>query len=129
MRDLHLPGGGPSRMTWRRLRVLIEGLPPESATWTAIRNATPEDKLDAAAVEARPELGRWSQLEMLVAQLIDAVNRNTDTFIAANSEQNARPEPTDLVRRPGWKPRRGPERQPPTEAAQARLREMLAATS
>lgn len=32
LRDLYRPGGGPSRLTRRRLWVLVRGLPPDSAT-------------------------------------------------------------------------------------------------
>ena len=54
-------------MSWRRLRVLIQHLPPESATWTALRNELSPAELAAQAEKGRPELGRWSQLEQLIA--------------------------------------------------------------
>lgn len=37
LRDLYRPGGGSSRLTLRRLLVLIRGLPPDSFTWLSVR--------------------------------------------------------------------------------------------
>ena len=118
-------------MSSRKLRVLIERLPPESATWTAIRNATPPEDLEKAAADARPEAAPWSKVEMLLAQLIDAVNRGTYVLTLANSKEGAKVEPPEPVRRPGWRPKssRGSDRQPPSERAQNHLMAMLAATS
>lgn len=115
-------------MTWRKLRTLVEGMPPESATWTAIRNATPEDDLAALSQESTPETGPWSQLEMLVAQLIDAVNRNTHSFTMAHSEKGSRIPPPEPVRRPGWRPPATQKAQP-TARALARLDAMLGASA
>lgn len=36
-RDFYLPGGGPGRLSWRRLLVLLQGLPYESATHSQLR--------------------------------------------------------------------------------------------
>jgi hypothetical protein len=36
LRDLRRPGGGPSRLTLRRLLVLVRGLPPDSLTWLLV---------------------------------------------------------------------------------------------
>jgi antitoxin (DNA-binding transcriptional repressor) of toxin-antitoxin stability system len=72
------------RMSLRRLRVLIEHLPPESATKTAMRNAAPADIAAKSSEGARPDLGRWSNLEMLTAALLDAVRANTSVLVAAN---------------------------------------------
>lgn len=110
--------------------MLIEGLPPESATWTAIRNATPESDTADATEEARPETAPWSRLEMLVAQVTDAVNHNTYVLTVVNSEKNAKVQPPDPVRRPGWRPQ-GAKRQaaPSSAAAWAKLDAMLSATA
>lgn len=89
-------------MSWRRLRVLIEHLPPESATMTALRNATPADELERLSRRAKPERGRWSHLEQLVALLVDVQQEHTHAFLLANHGGNGpkprRPEP---IRRPG----------------------------
>lgn len=128
LRDLHRPNGGPSRLTWRRLRTLIEGLPPESATWTAIRNATPVDELADLAEESEPEKAPWSRQEMLTAQLVDAVNNGTYILKLAHSDKGAQVKPPVPVRRPGWRPP-ADQKQPPTAAAMAYLDAMLAASA
>ncbi|KOU30227.1 hypothetical protein ADK53_28870 [Streptomyces sp. WM6373] len=93
-------------MTARRLRVLIQGLPPESATMTALRNALPEVELTQQADEGEPEKGRWSQSELLLASAIDALRRVEYVLICANTDSKAkRPSPPEPVRRPGAAPR------------------------
>lgn len=115
-------------MTWRRLRTFIEGLPPESATWTAIRNATEADELAELAGESEPEKAPWSRSEMLIAQLIDATNTGTYILKLAHSEKGANVKPPVPVRRPGWRPP-ADQKKPPTAAALARLDAMLAASA
>jgi hypothetical protein len=94
-------------LSWRRLLVLVNGLPPESATMTAIRNETPEEELDAIA--AHPELGRWNATEGLLALLVDEVRNLTWSYLQAHSKESLpRPEP---IRRPGLRTRpRGRQR-------------------
>lgn len=94
-------------MSWRRLRVLIQQLPPESATWTALRNAMPSAELDAQAETGEPEKGRWSQLEQLVAASVDATRRVEYVLICANTEKKSdRPDPPEPMRRPGAGPKK-----------------------
>lgn len=57
------------RLTWRRLGVLIRGLPVESLTRTAIRNETPVTALRSQSSDA--DYGPWTQTDMLLAELID----------------------------------------------------------
>lgn len=91
-------------MTVRRLRVLIQRLPAESATWTALRNAMSDEELAKQAERGEPEKGRWSQLEQLVASLLDATRRVEYVLICANTESKAkRPEAPKPTRRPGAK--------------------------
>jgi len=89
-------------MSWRRLRVLIQHLPPESATWTALRNALSDEALAEQAEKAEPEKGRWSQTEQLLATIADRIALLQHTYVSAHIESKAklppRPEP---VRRPG----------------------------
>lgn len=47
LRDLYRPGGGSSRLTLRRLRVLVRGLPPDSWTWLSVREDNEQAKADA----------------------------------------------------------------------------------
>lgn len=91
-------------MTSRRLRVLIQGLPPESATLTALRAAMPEEELDRQAESGEPEKARWSQSELLLASAIDALRRVEYVLICANTDSKSkRPRPPEPIARPGVK--------------------------
>lgn len=91
-------------MSWRRLRVIIQGLPQESRTLTALRNGMSERELAAQADRGEPEKGRWSQLEQLVAGLVDSSRRLEYILVAANSDGKKRlPDPPEPIRRPGAK--------------------------
>lgn len=94
------------RLSLRRLRILIQHLPPESATKTALRNAQPDD---APAGESRPDLAPWSGAEMLLAAVLDAVRMNTNVLVAANGGKPGDFKPTP---RPGIPPEKssGPRR-------------------
>lgn len=71
---------------------------------TALRNAMPEEELAEQAERGEPEKARWSQLEQLVAGLVDSSRRLEYYFIAANSDgKHKAPEPPEPVRRPGAK--------------------------
>lgn len=83
-------------MSLRELRVLIQHLPPESATITAIRNATP-DVMDGDSDAAE---GRWSQHEMLLAALVDEARLLRWVYVASHTEK-APPKQPEPVRRPG----------------------------
>ena len=92
-------------MSWRRLRILIQHLPPESATWTALRNAMSEEELAEQADKGEPEKARWSQLEQLVAAVADRLARVEHVLICANTDSKAkRPQPPEPIRRPGARP-------------------------
>lgn len=92
-------------MSWRRLRVLIEHLPPESHTMTAMRNALPEGELERLAEKGEPEKGRWSQSEQLLAAAVDSLRRLEHILILANSDKKSRrPQAPEPIRRPGARP-------------------------
>lgn len=98
-------------MTTRRLRVLIQRLPPESATWTALRNEMSPEELADQAEKGEPEKGRWSQLEQLVAVVADRVAAVEHVLICANTEQKSkRPKAPEPIRRPGAKPVRAKQK-------------------
>lgn len=59
--------GGPGRLTWRRFRALLNGLPAESRYQTALRNSLPKQALAEATSDHDPERERWSKLEALAA--------------------------------------------------------------
>ncbi|WP_240503042.1 hypothetical protein [Streptomyces prasinopilosus] len=95
------------RRSWRWLRVLIEHLPPESHTMTALRNELTPEQLSAQADTGEPEKGRWSQQEQLTAALYDAVRRLEWVLICVNTEKKSkRPDPPEPLRRPGAGPRK-----------------------
>jgi len=110
-------------MTWRRLRVLIEHLPPESATWTALRNDLPADVLAEQAEKGEPEKGRWSQVEQLLAANTDATRRVEWALWAINTDKAKRPDPPEPMRRPGAGPRKKQARL--TEGSAGRLFQLL----
>lgn len=94
-------------MTWRRLRVIVQHLPPESHTMTALRNALPDEELDEQAERGEPERARWSQMEQLTASVVDAVRRVEYVLVCSNTEHKRdQPAPPEPIARPGAKARR-----------------------
>lgn len=71
------------RMSLRRLRILIQHLPPESATKTALRNAAPEPDSSTPAPESRPDRAAWSSEMMLLADIKDQLVLGRSVAIAA----------------------------------------------
>lgn len=82
----------------RKLGVLIDGLPPESATLTALRNAAPEATGNSSAAPHDAAEDRWSSMEMLLATLIDELRFMRWTYGSVHGSKSAPPSP---VRRPG----------------------------
>lgn len=99
MRDLWRPGGD---LTYRRVRVLLDTLPPQSRTKTAMRERL-GDQVSAPEPGADPGHGAWSHLEMLVAELIDA-NRMVEH--AVYRSQGGKGSPPARYPRPGVKAKR-----------------------
>jgi hypothetical protein len=94
-------------MSIRRLRVLIEHLPSESATTTAIRNSLTPSDMERAGGEHRPDLAPWSGVEMLLAALKDEVSLLRMITVAANG---GKPEPFAPTPRPGVAPKSAQKR-------------------
>jgi hypothetical protein len=109
--DLFIPG---TRLTWRKLLVLIHHLPPESAVNTAVRNKLPDSIMARQGAKLDPAKSTWSSLESLMALLIDEIRQQTWTYVQSKSEKRV-PRPTP-IRRPGLPERR--ERTITLEAAQ-----------
>ncbi|MFC8065540.1 hypothetical protein [Streptomyces sp. NPDC057293] len=87
--------------------MLIEHLPPESHTMTALRNSLSQAELDAQADKGEPEKGRWSQEEQLLAAVVDSIRRLEYVLICINTEKKSkRPDPPEPMRRPGAGPRK-----------------------
>lgn len=85
----------------RKLRVILEHLPPESATKTALRNAADPEDLKRASTDARADRAPWSSTEMLLAAVLDAIRINTAVTVAAGGGKPGKFEPTP---RPGVEP-------------------------
>lgn len=86
-------------MTWRRLKVLLDHLPPESATKTAIR-----DGMTLEQWERLPQLqswGSWSHTESLLATNADRLARIEWTLVALQSEKGKAPPAPEPMPRPG----------------------------
>lgn len=91
--------------------MLIDHLPPESATITAIRAGLSEDELEASGEGADPAKGRWSSLEMLMASVIDELRALQYLYVSAHVAQGQAGKPPEPVARPGVVKRKRKTRQ------------------
>lgn len=80
LRDVFRPRGGPSGLTWRRLGVLVKGLPRTSLLMTRMRDEIEVDVSD----DDEPKHGPWSLDNYQLADLIDRVNLLTMTLVQVN---------------------------------------------
>lgn len=82
-------------MTWRRLEVLVDALPGESALKTAIRDAIPDDELAAMAKRRDAEAGHgpWARSDLLLAAIKDSVDWLVYVTAKANGGSPKEPEP------------------------------------
>jgi hypothetical protein len=87
-------------LSWRRLGVLIDHLPAESATKTAIRESLSEDKLAELGKLPKTSHGTWSRDSYLLAAIKDELSilRFVTLRIAGNEVDTP-----DLYERPGIK--------------------------
>jgi hypothetical protein len=102
LRDLWRPAGGRSRLTYRLLLVLYDGLPGESLTKTAIRDTIPDDQLAELSKRQPGRHGPWSHVDLLVAALIDQVvllRRDTAALHGAKLNGDFEPYPRPGVAR------------------------------
>ncbi len=106
LRDLWRPRGGTSRLTWRRLGVLIDWLPTDSATKTAIRDGLTDDEIADLAGRDPVGYGRWSRGDLRTAAVEDAVERQTALMIWLASDRKSKPKMPEPVRRPGIRQKR-----------------------
>lgn len=105
-RGIDLRGLWTGELSWRRLKILIDHLPPESATKTAIREELGDDFLSAMVIDADVPAphGPWSRLETLVATVADSVNDLAFITVSlAMGEKAKRPDPPARTPRPGVK--------------------------
>lgn len=104
--------------------MLIEHLPPESHTMTALRNDITPEQLAAQADKGEPEKAPWSQQEQLLAAAVDAIRRLEWTLICLNIDKKSkRPDPPEPMRRPGAGPVK--KKAQLTDASANRLFELL----
>jgi hypothetical protein len=73
LRDLWRRRGGRDRLTFNVVQLYIDRLPPESLTKTHERNKYSPEQLRQLGKQQQSDHGPWSQLELLVAHLIDVV--------------------------------------------------------
>lgn len=105
LRDLWAPGHGPSRLTWRRLAVLFDGLPGESLAKTAWANDMGEAKLADLAKRPSDGFRPMTSVDLTIADLIDDVRHLiylTRLVNTPKEKQNSVPKPA-LYPRPGVK--------------------------
>jgi len=115
LRDLWRPGGGAARLTYRRLKVLIDyALPGESATKTAQRDEIPDEQLAKIARLPQEGHGRWSHSDLLLARVIDLLG-----VVASGMRLKDPPAPWP---RPGLPARRRRALSPEGHAYLARIR-------
>ena len=96
-------------LTPRKLGVLVNALPPESATHTALRLEMAAEREDAIArgespaepQQADPDAQRWSKTEMLLASLIDEVRVLRYVYVSVHAEKGHKPPLPAPVPRPG----------------------------
>lgn len=106
-------------MSWRRLRVLLDGLPPESLWWTQLRREAPIEVKPTSDISGM----RWSTIHDLLASLIDATNLVQWTLAQVNSTKPV--QKPDPFPRPGSKRRR----RGMSERARARIAELRSTPS
>jgi hypothetical protein len=89
-------------LTFRRLKVLLEGLPADSLWYTALRQRPDIDPTDVPnGVDAM----RWGSIHDLLASLIDATTEVAWTLRQVNSKRRV-PPPTRVPRPTAGGPRR-----------------------
>lgn len=101
------------KMSLRKAGVLIDRLPQESATMTAIRRDAPKADANARVDPRAPIKAPWSAAEMLTAQVIEelrCLRYSVDTF-AAGKDAGKVPVPENVVR-PGVEPKQSAKQRP-----------------
>lgn len=100
------PGGGDSRLTYRRAAELIEWLPGESATKTAMREAMTDAQREALRerVQSATGHGRWSAQMFLLAEIADQIQWMRHAFYASNSKDGRTSFKPTPIPRPGVEP-------------------------
>lgn len=91
---------------------------------TALRNGLSAEEYEKQAKDGRPEEGRWSMTEQLLAGVTDALREIQYILVVANSDSKGRkPRRPEPIRRPGITPRA--TRQPMSDRAAERLFQLI----
>jgi hypothetical protein len=96
--------GGRQKLSWRKLGVYVDHLPPESATITAIRASMTDEEIEERSESGDPSKGRWSSAEMLLAGLVDEVRRFEHIYVSAHVKKGQAGKPPEPLARPGVTP-------------------------
>jgi hypothetical protein len=125
LRDVWRKGGGATRLTWRRVAVLIDRLPPESALKTAIRDEVGAAELAAQAKrnerEGSGSFGPYSNTDMHLSMIIDELRWLRYSIYHA---QGGKPKRPSQYPRPGVAPAAG--KRQVTDAGRAHLAQLRA---
>jgi hypothetical protein len=96
--DMYRPDG---KLSLRKVVVLVNHLPPESTTMTAIRNSVTPEIAALAGEGTNPAEAPWSQVEMLLAAAVDELRGFRYMYISAHVEKGQAGKPPDPIVRPG----------------------------
>ncbi len=88
--------------------MLIDWLPTDSATKTAIRDSLTDDEIADLAGKDPVGHGRWSRADLRLAAVEDSVERQTAMMIWLASDRTSKPRMPEPVRRPGIAAKRKP---------------------
>ncbi len=81
--------------------MLIDWLPTDSATKTAIRDSLTDDEIAELAGRDPVGHGRWSRGDLRIAAVEDAVERQTSVMVWLAGDRSGKPRQPEPVRRPG----------------------------
>ena len=87
---------------------MIDWLPTDSATKTAIRDSLTDDELANLASKDPVGHGRWSRGDLRIAAVEDAVERQTHVMVWLAGDRKGKPQTPPPVRRPGVGARKKP---------------------
>lgn len=98
---LRLGGLWTGDLSWRELRIVIDRLPPESATKTAMREALSEEDLAALSRTESKGYGPWSRVEHLLATVNDQIALLRWVTVSLSERVEKKPEQPAFYPRPG----------------------------
>ena len=81
--------------------MLIDHLPPESATITAIRGSLSDEELEERGEGSDPAKGRWSSADMLLAGITDELRTLQHLYVSAHVKAGQAGPAPQPVPRPG----------------------------